>query len=314
MTWMETTVGDSTTETWPALRYEDWKDTCETLHMYLQIVGKVKLELCPFLNQWWQVALYLDARGVTTGPIPWQNGTFDVQFDFIAHRVQFRRSDGRTVEFALESRRVADFYRLFLDALHLLGIEVAIGTMPTEVPNPIPFDQDTIHATYDGTYVQRWWHVLLGAERVISRFRTPFHGKSSPVNLFWGGFDLNHTRFSGTLVQTDSSADRIMRFSENEANFAVGFWPGGDGGGAGFYAYMTPPPHDVESAQVRPEPAQYVTAMGEFILPYEAARQATDPEEVILTFFQSTYEACAELAGWDRTSLEGNVPRLDPVG
>lgn len=300
----------ATSEAWPALQYGDWKDTCETLHMYAQIVGKVKLELCPFLNQWWEVALHVSARGLTSGPIPWRDCTFDVEFDFVDHQVLIRVSDGSARKIALESRTVADFYRLFMEALQSLGIDVAITTMPSEVAGAIPFDRDTVHATYDGAFARRWWQILLATERVINRFRTPFHGKSSPVHFFWGGFDLSHSRFNGDVVATDPKADRMMRYGENEANFSVGVWPGNDQAAAAFYAYMVPAPVGVETASITPEGAQYVSTMGEFIFPYETARQSPSPEEAILTFFQSTYEACADLAGWDRAALEGNVPEL----
>ncbi|GAC1463440.1 MAG: DUF5996 family protein [Chloroflexota bacterium] len=300
----------ATSETWPALPYGDWKDTCETLHMYTQIVGKVKLELCPFLNQWWEVALHVSARGLTSGPIPWRDRTFDVEFDFVDHRVHIRVSDGSARTIALESRTVADFYRLFMEALQSLHIEVAITTMPSEVAGAVPFDRDTVHGTYDGAYARRWWQILLATERVMNRFRTPFHGKSSPVNLFWGGFDLNHSRFNGEDAATDPTADRMMRYGENEANFSTGFWPGNEQAPAAFYAYMMPAPAGVETASIKPEGAQFVPAMGEFFLPYETARQSLSPEDAILAFFQSTYEACADLAGWNRAALEGNVPQL----
>lgn len=302
------------TEAWPALPFDGWKDTYETVHLYLQIVGKVKLALCPFLNQWWQVALHLTARGLTTGPIPWHRSTFDVEFDFIDHVVWIRASDGRSVRVSLEPRSVADFYRLFQGALNSLDIEVAIDLTPSEIPHPVPFDQDSVHASYDGAFVQRWWRALLGTERVINRYRVPFHGKSSEVNLYWGGFDLNHTRFSGQPAETSSTADRIMRYSENEANFSIGFWPGGAESPAAFYAYITPAPAGIERVQIQPAAGQYVAAMGEFMLPYEAARTSSDPDEAILTFFQSAYEACAELAGWDRAALEGNFPQLHGTG
>lgn len=184
-------------ETWPELPYDAWKETRDTLHLWTQIVGKVKLELCPFLNQWWEVTFHLTARGLNTGPIPWRGESFDVDFDFIDHRLAIRVSDGRVQEITLAPRSVAAFYRLFMDALTALDIAAPISTLPTELPNPTRFEQDTAHASYDAGFVQRWWRVMLAVSRAMERFRTPFHGKSSPVQFFWGGFDLDATRFNG---------------------------------------------------------------------------------------------------------------------
>ncbi|MDQ2742265.1 MAG: DUF5996 family protein [Chloroflexota bacterium] len=301
-------------QAWPELVYRDWRDTYDTLHLYLQMAGKVKLELCPFLNQWWEVALQVSARGITSGPIPWRASTFDIEFDFIDHRVVIRSSNGQSKALPLTSVPVAEFYQRFMAALDSLGIEVRITTMPSEIPDAIPFDSDTIHASYDGEYASRWWQIALATERVINQFRTPFHGKSSPVNLFWGAFDLSHSRFNGEPAETSPAADRMMRYGENEANFAVGFWPGGEAAEAAFYAYMTPAPAGIEDAQIEPQSAQYVPAMGEFFLPYEAARRDAAPEEAVLTFFQSSYDACANLAGWNRAALEGDVPQLERTG
>lgn len=299
---------------WPVLSYEDWRDTGETLHLLTQIAGKVKLALCPFLNQWWEVALGVSARGLTTGPIPYKDRSFDIEFDFIADRVVFRVSDGRAAVIPLTSRSIAEYYRTFVDTLESLDIAVAISPLPSEIPDAIPLDTDTVHSTYHGEQARTWWRILLATERAINRFRTPFHGKSSPINLFWGGFDLNHTRFNGEAAAVDPKLDRMMRYGENEANFSVGFWPGGEAAPAAFYAYMTPKPEGVERAQVAPDAAQFVPAMGEFFLPYEAARVSDDPSGAVLTFFQSTYEACAALSGWDRTALEGDVPVLGRIG
>ncbi len=298
-------------ETWPELSYAAWKDTRETLHMWLQIVGKVKLELCPFLNQWWEIALHITPRGLTTGLIPLPTESFSVDFDFIAHRLIIKVSDGQTKELTLEPRTVAAFYQLFMDALSSLGIEVKINTAPSEVQNGIKFEQDTTHAAYDGAYVQRWWRIMLATTRVIEEFRTPFHGKSSPVHLFWGGFDLDHTRFNGKSATPPNYGGRIMEYGEDAENFAVGFWPGTDQSPyAAFYTYMSPAPANIANAQIQPATARFDTAMGEFILPYDDVRQAPSPTEAIATFLQSTYEASALLAGWDRQSLEGHVPAL----
>jgi len=291
-------------ETWPELPYDAWTETRDTLHLWTQIVGKVKLELCPFLNQWWEVTFHLTARGLNTGPIPWRGESFDVDFDFIAHRLAIRLSDGRVQEIALAPRSVADFYHLFMEALASLGIEAPISTMPTELPNPTRFEQDTAHASYDAEFVRRWW-------RAMERFRTPFHGKSSPVQFFWGGFDLDATRFNGKSTPPSTSGGRIMEFGEDEENFAFGFWPGdGRFPHAALYAYMSPPPIGTAEARVQPDAARYDATLGEFVLRYDDVRRAPSPEDAIVAFFQSAYEASATLAGWDRAALEGHVPTL----
>ncbi len=296
---------------WPDLPYDAWKDTRDTLQLWMQIVGKVKLELCPFLNQWWEVTFYLTARGLTTGIIPWREQSFDIDFDFFSHRLAVRLSDGRVREIALEPRSVAAFYHLFMDALAALGIEVAIMPIPAELPNPTRFDQDTAHASYDPEFVQRWWRAMLAVGRAMERFRTPFHGKSSPVQFFWGGFDLDATRFSGKPAPPPSSGGRIMEYGENEENFAVGFWPGdGRFPHPALYAYMAPAPEGIAQARLQPDGAHYDATLGEFILLYDDVRRAPSPEDAAVSFFQSAYEASALLAAWDRPALEGNVPDL----
>jgi len=296
-------------ETWPELPYDAWKETRDTLHLWTQIVGKVKLELCPFLNQWWEVTFHLTARGLNTGPIPWRGESFDVDFDFIDHRLAIRLSDGRVQEIALAPRSVAAFYRLFMDALTALDIAAPISTLPTELPNPTRFEQDTAHASYDAGFVQRWWRVMLAVSRAMERFRTPFHGKSSPVQFFWGGFDLDATRFNGKPAPPPSDGGRIMEFGEDAENFAVGFWPGDARfPHAALYAYLSPAPEGIAQARVQPEAAGYDATLGEFVLRYDDIRRAPSPEDAIVTFFQSAYEASAALAGWDRAALEGHVP------
>ncbi len=255
-----------------------------------------------------EVALYLTARGLTTGPIPWRQESFDIEFDFIDHRFVMRLSDGRSRELPLAPMSVAEFYRQFMDALRGLGIEVTINTLPSEVPHPIRFQQDTEHASYDGVDVQRWWRIMLGVERAMERYRAPFTGKNSPVNFFWGGSDLSQTRFS-TKPCTPPTSSPMMEFGEDQENFAVGFWPGSDQSPApALYAYMHPAPAGVESAKIQSDTAQWAAALGEFVLLYDTARQAPDPAKAIEIFFQSTYEACAKLAGWDRAALERHVP------
>jgi hypothetical protein len=301
-------------ETWPELPYETWKDTRNTLHLMTQIVGKVKLELCPFLNQWWETSSYLTARGLNTGPIPWRGESFEIDFDFIDHRLSIRVSDGRIETIPLEPRTIADFYSLFMHTLTSLGIEVAISTLPAEMQNGIPFEQDTTHASYEKEFVHRWWRVMLATGRVMNAFRTPFHGKSSPVQFFWGGFDLDATRFNGKPATPPSYGGRIMKYGENEENFAIGFWPGTDQfPHPAFYAYMAPAPKNIENTHIQPDMAHFDTTLSEFILLYDDMRRTSSPDEVLSTFFQSTYEVCASLAGWDRASLEGNVPNLTKV-
>ncbi len=298
-------------ETWSTLAFETWSDTRATLHLWTQVVGKVKLELCPFLNQWWEVTFFLTARGLTTGPIPYRAESFEVIFDFLSHNLIINMSDGRTQEMTLEPRTVADFYHLFMETLTTLEIDVTISTLPVELPEPINFEKDTVHASYDRTAVQKWWRIMLATGRVMDRFRTPFHGKSSPVQFYWGGFDLDETRFSGKAVTPPSYGGRIMKYGENEENFAIGFWPGTEQfPHASYYAYMSPAPEKIAEVHVEPKSASFNAKMGEFILLYDDVRTASSPEETLLTFFQSTYEASATLAGWNRTTLEGNVPNL----
>jgi hypothetical protein len=282
--------------------------------MWTQIVGKVKLELCPFLNQWWEVAFHLTARGLNTGLIPWQGESFEVDFDFTNHLLTIYTSDERSEQIMLKPQTVADFYHLFTGALNSLGIEAKISTLPVEVQHGIRFDQDTIHASYDRMSVHRWWRVMLAIGRAMERFRTPFHGKSSPVQFFWGGFDLDMTRFNGKPTTPPPYGGRIMAFGENEENFAVGFWPGSDQfPHPALYAYMSPAPEKVAEMQIQPATAHYNAALNEFVLLYDNVRQSPFPEESILAFFQSTYEACALASSWDRSSLEGDVPVLKKV-
>lgn len=295
-------------ETWPELPYAAWQETAETLHLWTQIVGKVKLALCPFLNQWWEVTFHLTAHGLNTGLIPWNGESFDIDFNFISHHLSIRVSDGRRMTLPLRPQTVADFYQQFMAALDALGITVAITPIPAEMPSDIHFDQDTTHAAYDADSVQRWWRVMLAVSRAIERFRTPFHGKSSPVQFFWGGFDLNATRFNGKSVIPPPTGGRIMEYGEDEENFAVGFWPGtAQFPQAAIYAYMSPAPPNIATAHIVPDIAQFNATLGEFVLLYDDARQVPTPEETIVSFFQSTYEECARLAGWDRQSLEGHT-------
>jgi hypothetical protein len=301
------------TAAWPPLPWEAWQDTCETLHMWTQVVGKVKLELTPFLNEYWHVALYITARGMATGPIPHGDRAFDVVFDFVDHNVQIRASDGAARALPLRPRSVADFYREFMAALRAVGVDVAINTTPTEVPNPIPFEQDQAHAAYDPAYVNRWWRIQLQTVKVLQRYRSSFVGKSSPIHFYWGSFDLNATRYSGRPT-TPPPGPRFFRLSEDQENVACGFWAGNPTLSESpfrepaFYSYTYPQPPGLKEASIRPDAAYYAPDLGEFVLRYEDARQAGSPDQAILDFFQSTYEAGATLGGWDRATLEWREP------
>ena len=292
-------------ELWPALPYEAWRDTCQTLHMWTQIVGKVRMELSPFLNHWWHVTLYVTPRGLTTSAIPYQGGIFEVTFDFIEHTLFIHTSQGTTKALPLISRSVASFYREFMDCLHSLGIQVTINTLPSEVQNPIRCDIDEVHASYDPLYAGRFWRILAQTATVMQRFRSPFVGKSSPVHFFWGSFDLAVTVFSGRRAPERPGADRMMREAMSHEEISCGFWPGTDQFPVpAFYAFTSPEPPGLPTASIRPERAYYSNEIGEFLLLYDDVRNAPSPEQALLAFFQSTYEAGATLGQWDREALE----------
>jgi hypothetical protein len=292
-------------ECWPALPLDAWKDTYATLHMWTQIVGKVRLALTPLVNHWWNVPLYVDARGLTTSAIPYGNDTFEIRFDFIEHQLLLETNEGVLKNLPLAPRSVADFYRQFLALLNDAGIQVRIWKMPVEVPNPIPFDEDTVHASYDPEYALRFWRILVSVEHVLTEFRSRFIGKSSPVHFFWGSFDLAVTRFSGRRAPERPGADRITREAYSHEASSVGFWPGGgDVSGAAFYSYMAPEPAGFRETKVQPGAAFYDQKLGEFLLRYDDVRKAASPSAALLDFCQSTYEAGANLAHWDRASLE----------
>jgi hypothetical protein len=296
---------------WPELDFDRWADTRETLHLWTQVAGKVKLALCPYLNHWWEVAFELTARGLGSGLIPWRDTSFELEFDFVANELAIRTSDGHRGAVALAPRSVASFHAEVMEALRALGIEPVISTLPAEMPDPVPFERDEQHAAYDGEAAQRWWRACLSIERVIQRFRTPFHGKSSPVYFYWGGCDLSATRFNGRPMSPPAGAGRIFEYAEDQENFAVGFWPGSrEFPHAVLYAYMSPAPDGVAGAVVEPEAARWEPALSEFVLLYEDARSAASPDDAVQRFFQSAYEANAGLAGWDRAALEGHVPSL----
>lgn len=296
-------------ERWPALPWSDWEDTGETLHLWMQIVGKVKLELAPFLNQWWEVGFHVTARGMTTGMIPAGGQVFEVIFDFLDHNLAVVTSRGQVKIMPLMPRSVADFYGEFMSILTSIGVDIAISTSPIETPMTVPYDQDADNAAYDGDAVTRFWRVLLETTRVLERYRSSFVGKSSPVLFYWGSFDLNEARYSGRPA-TPPEGPRFYQLAENEENVACGFWPGNPNaagiafGEPAFYSYTNPAPEGFKDATVQPDVAYFDNRLGEFVLRYEDARRAPLPEEAILSFFQSAYEAGASLSHWDRSGLE----------
>lgn len=301
-------------ERWPALPWEEWQDTCSTLHMWTQIVGKVKLELAPFLNEWWEVAFYITARGMTTGLIPYGERAFQVDFDFLDHNVFIRTDDGVTRALPLIPGTVADFYKEFMDTLGAVGMEVTIDPMPSEVPNPIRCDVNRTNASYDPLPVARWWRIQVQTAKVLQRYRSTFVGKSSPIHFYWGSFDLNHTRFSGRPAPPPEGAPRFFQIAEDQENIACGFWPGNPNPGGvtlgepAFYSYIYPIPDGYREASVKPRSAHFDERLGEFVLLYEDIRKSKSPEDDLLAFFESTYQAAAELARWDRSALEKPVP------
>jgi hypothetical protein len=273
--------------------------------MWSQVVGKVRLALSPRVNHWWEVPLYVSARGLTTSPIPYGKGIFEVQFDFIDHKLDIVTTGGENRSLRLVPCTVADFYAEFMDMLRSLGITVRIWGMPVEVPNPIRFDQDRIHASYDPEYAHRFWRILVIVDSVFKEFRSRFLGKVSPVHFFWGSFDFAVTRFSGRRAPERTGADRITREAYSHEVISVGFWPGGgEMKGAAFYAYAAPEPAGFGDRIVRPAKAFYSKQMSEFFLMYDDVRAGGSPRDALLEFCQSTYEAGADLGKWDRANLE----------
>jgi hypothetical protein len=291
-------------ECWPALPLASWQDTCETLHMWTQMVGKVRLALMPSANHWWHVPLYVNSRGLTTAAIPYRGSAFELQFDFIEHQLVLRTAGGGEHMLPLEPRSVAEFYREFTKMMLVAGIEVKIWRMPVEVPNPIPFDEDVIHAAYDRRAVETFWRILLSAQTVFHQFRSGFIGKCSPVHFFWGSFDLAVTRFSGRRAPERPGADAVTREAYSHEVSSVGFWPGAGLGNPAFYSYAAPEPEGFSTAAVRPEAAHYDPQLHEFILTYEDLRNAAASSAALLEFCESTYRARATLGGWDCEALE----------
>jgi uncharacterized protein DUF5996 len=292
-------------EAWPSLPLEQWEDTRATLHMWTQIVGKVRLEQTPLVNHYWNVPLYVSARGLTTTAMPYEDRFFEMEFDFVDHFLVIKCSDGASENIELKPKSVATFYQQTIAALHGLGMEITIWKTPVEIPDPIPFDQDEQHASYDRNYVERFWQVLRSSERVLQEFRSRFIGKCSPVHFFWGSFDLAVTRFSGRPAPPRPDADPITREAYSHEVISHGWWPGhGPLGKAAFYSYTAPAPDGLSKAKIRPQQAFYSTDLSEFLLLYDDVRNASDPEDALMDFCQSTYEAGANLAHWDRASLE----------
>jgi hypothetical protein len=297
-------------EPWPELPLSEWADTCATLQLWTQVVGKIRLAHAPLVNHWWQVPLYVTSRGLTTSPIPYGSRSFQIDFDFIDHRLIIQCNDGATETIALSPRSVADFYAEVMGRLRGLGLETHIWSMPVEIPDAIPFEQDRDHAAYDPEYAQRFWRALVQADRVCTRFRSPFLGKVSPVHFFWGSFDLAVTRFSGRPAPALTSESPnlgawVMQEAYSHEVSSCGFWPGNGGyGRAAFYSYAYPEPAGYSTAAVRPDAAFYDTELGQFILPYDAVRSAASPDEFLMDFLQSTYDVAADHAQWDRAALE----------
>jgi hypothetical protein len=304
----------SNQELLPALPFDTWKDTLATLHMWTQIVGKVRLKLCPLVNHWWNVPFYVTSRGMTTSAMPYARGTIrgtvEVRFDFIEHKLWLETSEGRIAAIALQAQSVAEFYKKFMAALAELGVAVKIWTTPSEIPDPIPFERDHIHAAYDPEAVNKFWRILVWVDPILKEFRAGFMGKVSPVHFFWGGFDLAVTRFSGRRAPERPGADSITREGYSHEVSSAGFWAGGgDIKGPAFYSYAAPEPSGFAERRVRPAAAFYHPQLKEFLLMYDDVRTAADPKAALMEFLSSTYEAAAELGNWDRQALERTYVR-----
>jgi len=301
---------------WPELKFAEWQDTLATLHMWTQVVGKIRLKQTPLVNHWWNVPLYVSARGLTTTAMPYEDRIFEIEFDFIDHLLLIKCSDGASKTLALRPQSVADFYAEVMSALRDLGMEIKIWTMPVEVPNPIRFTDDHEHKSYDAEHANRCWRALVKMDDVLKAFRARFTGKVSPVHFFWGSFDLAVTRFSGRLAPEREGADSMTREAYSHEVISHGWWPGNKDMEAAFYSYTTPEPPGLSAVvgegRSLPAPTFYNAEMKEFFLMYDDVRNAgsasssisTSPEQTLMDFCQTTYEAGADLAGWDRKSLE----------
>ena len=306
---------------WPGLPLADWADTCATLHLWTQVVGKIRLAHAPMINHWWQVPLYVTCRGLTTSSIPYGGTSFQIDFDFVDHVLKLQTSGGVVETIVLGPRTVADFYTEVMGRLRGLGLETRIWTMPVEIPDAIPFEQDETHASYDPEYVTRFWRILVQVDRVLTRFRGQFLGKVSPVHFFWGSFDMAVTRFSGRAAPRLAGASPnlgawVMQEAYSHEVSSCGFWPGNGGfGKPAFYSYAYPEPEGFASAPMFPRATYYDQSLGQHILPYDAVRQARSPDDDLMRYLLCTYEAAADLGQWDRAALErvgdGQVSRRD---
>jgi hypothetical protein len=307
-------------DAWPDLPLANWADTCATLHLWTQIVGKIRLAHAPLINHWWQVPLYVTSRGLTTSNIPYGARAFQIDFDFIDHALIIRVSDGTVETVPLGPRSVAEFYTDVMNRLRAMGLDIHIWAMPSEIANPIPFDTDRAHAAYDRDFANRFWRILLQTDRIFTTFRARFIGKVSPVHFFWGSFDLAVTRFSGRaappmISDSPNLGAWVMQEAYSHEVSSCGFWPGNGGfGKAAFYSYAYPEPAGFAGASVRPGATYYDQELGQFILPYDAVRTAASPDDCLLDFLQSTYEAAANLAHWDRAALERVSPAQSARG
>ena len=288
---------------WPPLPLHEWQDTYRTLHMWTQIVGKIRMALAPPLNHWWQCTLYVNSRGLTTGPVPYTPGCFEIQFDFQKHKLDIVSSEGPAASKPLRAESVASFYGGLMESLASMGIAVEINPKPQEVADPVPFDQDFTHCSYDAEYAHRFWRILLSSAKVLERFRAKFIGKCSPVHFFWGSFDLACTRFSGRTAPPRKGVISGPAYSHEVCS--AGFWPGGGAiDGPAYYAYAVPAPAGIDTEPIRPAAASWNAQLSEFLLMYDDVRQSPSPEHALYDFLESTYEAAARLASWDRASLE----------
>jgi len=307
---------DSRSDIWPALPYAEWKETCAALHMWTQIVGKVRLALSPWTNHSWHVTLYLTARGLTTSPIPHGSDVFEIRFDFVDHTLRILKNDGSGRDLKLKPQSVAQFYERMMSILDELDLPIQINTTPNEIVDAIPFERDQTHRAYDSEYANRFWRVLLQSDRVFKLFRSRFCGKCSPVHFFWGSFDLAVTRFSGRPAPLHPGGiphlpDAITREAYSQEVSSLGFWPGNDAiPQAIFYSYAYPEPQGFAQSAVKPDAASYHSQLKEFILPYDLVRAAPSPAEMLLDFAQSAYDAASNLGNWDRAALEEKKPDL----
>ena len=292
-------------DVWPELDWAQWSDTADTLHMWTQIVGKTRLALSPLQAHWWNVPLYVSARGLSTAAMPYGDEMLEIEFDFVSHVLRYRLSTGAEIATPLRIQSVADFYAEYKRSLAALGVTVDIWPVPVELKTPIPFAEDTQHATYDADAAHRFWRVLTRADQIFQRFSTKFIGKVSPVHFFWGSFDLAVTRFSGRVAPPRADADPITREAYSREVISAGFWPGNGGfGAAAFYCYAAPAPAGLDQAKIWPASAGYNAELGEFLLKYDDLRAEANPDAALMEFLESTYDAAAQLAKWDHASLE----------